>query len=87
MAFLYDQGMISQICFSTMFLGSAVARGFQMGRTKTMYEITHGLAPCFKSILNDAIGRSDVYTYLFDESLNEVTQSSEIGPSRETLEC
>ena len=64
--------------FSTMFLGSAVARGFQMGRTKTMYEITHGLAPCFKSILNDAIGRSDVYTYLFDESLNEVTQSSEM---------
>ena len=44
-----------------------------MGRTKTMYGITHGLAPCFKSILVDPIGRSDVYTYSFEESLNGVT--------------
>ena len=56
-----------------MFPDSAIARGFQMGRTKTVYEITHGLAPYFKSIHVDVIGRSDVYTYSFDESLNEVT--------------
>ena len=36
--------------FSTMFLimllsNSAIALGFQIGKTKTMYEITHGLAP------------------------------------------
>ena len=32
--------------FLIMFLSnSAIARGFQMGKTKTMYEITHGLAP------------------------------------------
>ena len=36
--------------FSTMFIimflsNSAIARGFQIGKTKTMYEITHGLAP------------------------------------------
>ena len=48
-----------------------------MGKTKTIYEITYGLAPYFKSILFDSIGRSDVYTYSFYESLNEVTQSSE----------
>ena len=64
--------------FSTMFPDSAVARGFQTGRTKTMYEITHGLASYFKTILVDAIGRSDVHMYSFDESLNEVTQSSEM---------
>ena len=29
-----------------MFLSnSAIARGFQMGKTKTMYEITHGFVP------------------------------------------
>ena len=50
-----------------------------MRRTKTMCKITHGLAPCFKSILVGAIGRSDVYTYLFDKSLNEVAKSSEMN--------
>ena len=49
-----------------------------MGRTKTMHKITHGLAPYFKSILVDAIGWADVCTYSFEESLNEVTQSSEM---------
>ena len=49
--------------FSTLLPDSAVARGFQKGKTKTMYEITHGPAPYFKSILFDAVDRSDVYTY------------------------
>ena len=59
-----------------MFSDKAIARSFQMGRTNTMYEITPGLAPYFKSIVFNAIGRSDVYMYSFDESLNELTQSS-----------
>ena len=45
--------------FSTIFPDSAIAWGFQMGRTKTMYEVTHGVAPSFKSMLVDAIGLSD----------------------------
>ena len=49
-----------------------------MGRTRTMCGITHGLAPYSKSILVDATGRSDVCKCSFDESLNEVTQSSEM---------
>ena len=64
--------------FSIMFPDSAIARGSQMGRTTVMYERTHGLTPYFKSILVDSIGRSDVYTYSFDESLNEVTKSSDL---------
>ena len=43
-----------------------------------MYKITHKLAPYFKSILVDSIGRSDVYTYSFDESLNEIKELSEM---------
>ena len=38
----------------------------------------HGLAPYFKKIFVDAIGQSDVNMYSFDESLIEVTRSSEI---------
>ena len=43
-----------------------------------MYKITHRLAPYLKSILVDSISRSDVYTYSFDESLNEMKESSEM---------
>ena len=43
-----------------------------------MHKITHRLAPYFKSRLVDLIGRSDVYTYSFDESLNEIKESSEM---------
>ena len=75
---MVDCGFYQSDLFSTMFSDSAIVRGFEMGRTKTMYEITHGLAPYFKLILADAIGRSDLYTHSFDESLNEVTQSSEM---------
>ena len=64
--------------FSTIFPDSATAWGFQKGRTKTMYEITHRFAPYFESIPVDAIGRSDVYIYSFDESWNEVTQSPDM---------
>ena len=47
--------------FSAVFPDSAIARGFQIRRTNTMHEITHGLASYFNSELDDAIGRSDAY--------------------------
>ena len=52
---LRSSGNQSDLC-STMFPDSAIARGFQMDKTKTMYEITHELAFYFKSILVDAVG-------------------------------
>ena len=47
-------------------------------RSKAMYEINHGLAPYFKTILNDTLKLSDIHVYSFDESLNDVTQTSEM---------
>ena len=43
-----------------------------------MCVINHGLAPCLKSLLKTSIDRSDIFSFLFDESLNEATQTSEM---------
>ena len=43
-----------------------------------MYTINHGIAPYSKSLPKTIIDRSDIFSFSFDESLNEVTQTSEI---------
>lgn len=53
-------------------------KDFSLGRTKSMYVINHGLAPYFKALLIDTLGKSKIHAYCFDESLNESTQSSEM---------
>ena len=53
-------------------------RTLNMTRTKSMYVINHGLAPYFKSLLKASIDRSDIFSFSFDESLNEATQTSEM---------
>ena len=50
----------------------------QPNRTKSMYANNHGLAPFFKSTLTSDLQKSDVHTYSFDESQNEVTQTCEM---------
>ena len=40
-----------------------------------MYAINHGLAPFLKSALMSDLQKSDIHTYSFDESLNEITQT------------
>ena len=47
--------------FMTMFPDSAIASQFQMARSKSMYELNHGLAPHFKSILVDTLKSSDIH--------------------------
>ena len=64
--------------FSVMFPDSKIASQFRMAHSKAMYEINHGLAPYFKTVLNDTLNLSDIHVYSFDESLNDVTQTSEI---------
>ena len=61
-----------------MFADSKIAKDFSMGRSKAMYVINHGLAPHFKKCLLDDINASDINVYSFDESLNDVTQTSEM---------
>ena len=43
-----------------------------------MYVINHGLAPFFQTPLIDALGKSEIHVYNFDESLNDSIQTSEM---------
>ena len=61
--------------FKTMFPDSHIATGFSMSSSKVSYIINHGLAPHFKQISKDGVGKSDCYVVSFDESLNDVTQT------------
>ena len=40
-----------------------------------MCVINHGLAPFFKSMLNDSLQKSKINVFCFDGSLNDVTQT------------
>ena len=64
------------LTFAAMF--PELKRTFNMARTKSMYLINHGLVCYFKSLLKTSIGRCDIFSFLFDESLNEATQTSEM---------
>ena len=61
-----------------MFPDSKIASFFQMGPDKLHYYVTFGLAPYFKSSLIDTLKKSDCHVLLFDESLNDFTQTSEM---------
>ena len=65
--------------FAAMFPDSWIAKSFSLARTKSMYTVTHGLAPYFKSVLVSTLDKSDVHVYSFNESLNDVTKTCEMG--------
>ena len=64
------------LTFAVMF--PKVKTIFNTTRTKSMYVIKHGLAPYFKYLLKISIDRSNIFSFSFNESLNEVTQTSEM---------
>ena len=43
-----------------------------------MYVINHSIAPYFKSLQKVGIEKSDMFSFSFDENLNEATQISEM---------
>ena len=53
--------------FAAMFPDSQIAKSFSLARTKSMYAVTHGLAPYFKYVLVSTLNKSDVHVYSFDE--------------------
>ena len=63
--------------FSAMFLDINF-KDFSLNRTKSMYVINHGLAPYFQTLFIDALGKSEIHVYSFDENLNDSTQTSEM---------
>ena len=57
---------------------SSEAQTFKMASTKLMYVVNHGLYPYFKKLLDTDIGASPYTTSMFDESMNDVLQKSEM---------
>ena len=64
--------------FQCMFPDLATAEKFQLSKTKCAYYINYGLAPYFRGVLLSDIGKSPVFSLLFDESLNRVLQQEQM---------
>ena len=57
---------------------STEAQQYEMGATKLQYVVNHGLYPYYKEQLDAEIQVSPYITAMFDESMNDVTQKSEM---------
>ena len=55
-----------------------VAEKFQMGRIKLVYVVKYGLFPYFKQSVKNQILKPPFIAALFDESLNKISQKSEM---------
>lgn len=64
-------------CFSSMFPDSQIARNISLGKTKTMYNITYGIAPYLSSLIEDKI-KGHEYVLLFDETMNKELQKKQM---------
>ena len=51
--------------FASMLPDSRIAKSFILARTKSMYRVTHGLAPYFKSVLVSTQDKSDIHVHSF----------------------
>lgn len=57
---------------------SPEANNFQMASTKLMYVVNHGIYPHLKELLDKEISSSRYITPMFDESMNDTLQKSEM---------
>lgn len=65
--------------FRRMFPDSNIASNFKCGETKSSYLTVFGIAPYFKSLVMERIkSAQNGYVLLFDESLNQKTQSKQM---------
>ena len=62
--------------FSAMFPDSAIAQGFSMSETKSMYIMSHGMAPYIESSVHNHVKESSEYVVLFGEILNKNLQKN-----------
>ena len=61
-----------------MFPDSNIAQKFSCGETKCTYLARFGLAPHFQQLMIKSLKESGAFVVLFDESLNNVTQSKQL---------
>ena len=59
--------------FEVIFPDSKIVESFALGKDKSRYLITYGIAPYFYELLKDNVNNSNCYTVLFDESLNNIS--------------
>ena len=64
--------------FKVMFPDSKIVESFALGADKLRYLITYGIAPYFYDLLKDIVNNSECYTVLFYESLNRISQTSQM---------
>ena len=61
-----------------MFPDSNIAKTFACGKTKYSYIVTYGLAPYFKSLLNDTLSSLDCFVAMFDEFYNKISKQGQM---------
>ena len=61
-----------------MFPDSNIAKNFACGKTKRSYIATYGLAPYFKSLLNDTLSNLDCFVAMFDESYHKISRRGQM---------
>ena len=64
--------------FKTMFPDSKIGEKMQLESSKLKCVVNHGIAPYVKEILKNQVIDTVWFVVSFDESLNEVTQTSEM---------
>ena len=74
----YSVHSIDDLSLTSAVMFPELSRTFNLARTKSVYVINYGPAPYFKSLLKSSIDRSDIFSFSFDESLNEATQTSKM---------
>ena len=60
-------------------LFKVVSWAVTLGADKTTYIINHGIAPYFYEILNTNVNLADFHVISFDESMNSITQTNQMG--------
>ena len=76
----YSDNSMTGSCelFRVMFPDSKIASEMELGKTKLMYIVNHGLGPYFREELKREASASEWYTVSFDESLNKTVQECEM---------
>ena len=59
-----------------MFPDSQIAQKMQLELKKLKYMVNDGIAPYVKDVLRDDVGKYDWFVVSFDESMNDITQTS-----------
>ena len=67
-----------QKTFPKMFKDSKIAEKFTCGSTKCSYIINFGIAPYFRSLLQDALNNAPYYVCSFDECFNDVIKKGQM---------